>query len=69
MVGFHPLKRYETCADILSDAKCFSYMLKYKTFCTDHSRLRDFIILRNVHERKRLGETIISQGQSYDVTG
>ncbi len=50
-------KKYETCADISSDAKPFFMCVERETFCTEYSRLRDFIMLCNDLEYKRLAET------------
>ncbi len=60
------LKLYETCTDILSDAKHFSYMLRKRTFCMNHFRLRDCTIFCKDHEYIGLAETM-SRGQSYEV--
>jgi hypothetical protein len=58
--------RDETCADILSDAKCFILCFEKKTFCTRHFRLRHFTIICNTDEYKMMGQDL-SLGQLFHV--
>jgi hypothetical protein len=41
--------------------------VEIETFCTEHSRLRDFIMLCNDHEYKRLAETRVEVSQMHKV--
>ena len=45
--------RDETCANILSGAKCLVLCFKKKTCCTECFRLRYFTIICNINEYKR----------------
>jgi hypothetical protein len=58
--------RHETCIDMTSSVKHFSYVRK-EMFYMNHCWLRDLTMLCNINEHKRLAG-MRSRGQSYDVT-
>jgi hypothetical protein len=56
----------ETCADILSDAKCFILCFRKETFCTRCFRINCFTIVCNIEKYIMMGQDL-SLGQFYDV--